>query len=244
MPGVPDSPNNRFALGLVATMEESNPWLAGHSLVVADLSARIASELGMSAEEQDLVFTAGLLHDVGKHRLPKSIIEKGGPLTEDERRLVEKHPEWGEALWRRVGRDLIDSGQHFEKDPEWAEARRRKVEAGDDGRIGAIVRHHHERWDGGGYPDGLAGDEIPFGARVIAVADLYMNLTDPDIRTSPPPSSHPVDQLRDGAGSAFDPQIVAAFARALASASEDPENALRPGYAWFGPCSPLARPRT
>src|SRR5579859_1061344 len=164
-----DRATRRFALGLVAMHEESDPWTAGHSLVVAGYSRDIAEELGLPAGECDLVFTSALVHDIGKYRLPASLLEKDGPLTLEERTQLERHPEYGETLVR-------------------------KVEVEDHGRIGKIVRHHHERWDGSGYPERLAGEEIPLAARIIAVADAYANLTSPRPPGQPLPSSDALGQ--------------------------------------------------
>ncbi|HLK13483.1 MAG TPA: HD domain-containing phosphohydrolase, partial [Fimbriimonadaceae bacterium] len=144
--------NARFATGLVAMLEESDPYTAGHSLAVATYSRDIAERMGLSDDDVELVHLCALVHDIGKYRLPKSVLEKDGPLNLEERRLMEKHPEYGEELLR-------------------------KVEVEDHGRIGKIVRHHHERIDGEGYPDRLPESEIPLLSKIISVADAYNAMT-------------------------------------------------------------------
>lgn len=188
--------NARFATGLVAMLEENDPHTAGHSLAVATYSRDIAERMGLSGEELDLVHLCALVHDIGKYRLPASLLQKGGPLTLEERRQMEKHPEYGEELLR-------------------------KVEVEDHGRIGRIVRHHHERIDGEGYPDGLAGDDIPLLSRIIAVADAYNAMTSKRPYRDAMPSRVARLRLAQAVEAQFDISVVAAFEAVLASADED-----------------------
>lgn len=187
--------NARFATGLVAMLEESDPYTAGHSLAVATYSCDIAERMGLSDEDHDLVHLCALVHDIGKYRLPKSLLEKDGPLSLEERRLMEKHPEYGEQLLR-------------------------KVEVEDHGRIGRIVRHHHERIDGEGYPDRLRGDDIPLLSRIISVADAYNAMTSNRPYRDRMPSQVARLRLAQAVGSQFDTAVVAAFEAILAMAPE------------------------
>lgn len=188
--------NVRFATGLVAMLEESDPYTAGHSLAVATYSLDISRRMELPDEECELVYLCALVHDIGKYRLPASLLEKTGPLSLDERRLMEKHPEYGEQLLR-------------------------KVEVEDSDQIGRIVRHHHERVDGGGYPDGLSGDQTPLLSRIIAVADAYNAMTSDRPYRDKLPSQVARLRLAQAVGSQFDTSVVAAFEAILATANED-----------------------
>lgn len=131
---------------LVCVVEARDPWFAGHSLRVAQLSASIAAELGRSDEEVEIVRKAGLLHDIGMISVPEELLAREGSLTPEEFEKVKRH-----AL---VGSQILAPLPHLS-------------------HVGKFVRSHHERWDGQGYPDGLAGDAIPWGARMIGAAEVY-----------------------------------------------------------------------
>jgi putative nucleotidyltransferase with HDIG domain len=180
-----------FAAALVATLDARDRYTAGHSAAVATYARDIAIRLGLSPDRQQLAHLAGLVHDIGKIGLPPGLLEKVGPLTLDERRQMEAHPSIGERILRNV--------EGYEE-------------------IADVVRHHHERMDGQGYPDGLTAGEIPLLARVLAVADAY------DAMTSDRPyrdaMSSDVARLRlaQGVGTQFDTAVVAAFEAILANA--------------------------
>jgi putative nucleotidyltransferase with HDIG domain len=193
--------NVRFATGLVAMLEESDPYTAGHSLAVATYSLDIATRMGLSDDDRDLVYLCALVHDVGKYRLPASLLEKPGPLTLNERHLMEKHPEYGEQLLH-------------------------KVEVEDPDRIGRIVRHHHERVDGNGYPDGLVGEEIPLLSKIITVADSYNAMTSRRPYRDALPSQVARLRLAQAVGSQFDVSVVASFEAILATSDEDYRTAI------------------
>ena len=144
------SANLSFATALVATLDARDRYTAGHSAAVAIYASDIARRMGLSEHEQELVHLCGLVHDIGKIGLPAGLLEKPGALTLEERRQMEQHSTIGERILRNVD---------------------------DYSEIAAIVRHHHERVDGNGYPDGLVGDEIPLLARIISVADAYNAMT-------------------------------------------------------------------
>jgi putative two-component system response regulator len=131
---------------LVAVVEARDPWFAGHSLRVAQLAASIAAEMGRSDEEVEQVRQAGLLHDIGMIAVPEGLLSKEGPLTPSEFEAVKRHV--------TVGAEILAPLPHL-------------------GSVSGFVRGHHERWDGKGYPDGLAGEAIPWGARLIAAAEVY-----------------------------------------------------------------------
>lgn len=188
--------NARFATGLVAMLEENDPYTAGHSLAVATYARDIAKRMGLKGDEVDLVHLCALVHDIGKYKLPTSVLQKDGPLTLEERRQIEKHPEYGEEILH-------------------------KVEVEDEDRIGRIVRHHHERIDGEGYPDGLAGEEIPLLSRIISVADAYNAMTSNRPYRDAMPSRVARLRLAQAVEAQFDTSVVAAFEAVLAGADEE-----------------------
>jgi putative nucleotidyltransferase with HDIG domain len=186
--------NLSFAAALVATLDARDQYTAGHSTAVAVYARDIAERMGLSAEEQRLAHLCGLVHDIGKVGLPPGLLEKPGALTLDERRQMQLHPEIGERI-------LSNWDRHTE--------------------ISKIVRHHHERIDGHGYPDGLAGSQIPVIARIIAVADAYNAMTSNRPYRDAMPSRVARLRLAQAIDGQFDTSVVAAFEAILAGASED-----------------------
>jgi putative nucleotidyltransferase with HDIG domain len=185
--------NLSFAKGLIATLDARDRYTAGHSAAVALYAKDIAARMDRSSEEQELVYLCGLVHDIGKIGLPAGLLEKPGALTLDERREMQRHSEIGEGILANVD--------------TYAE-------------IAAVVRHHHERVDGQGYPDGLVGDEIPLLSRIIAVADAYNAMTSDRPYRDAMPSRVARLRLAQAVESQFDTSVVAAFEAILASATE------------------------
>lgn len=185
--------NLSFATALVATLDARDRYTAGHSAAVAIYARDIAERMGLEEEKQNLAHVCGLVHDVGKIGLPAGLLEKPGALTLEERRQMERHSEIGEQILRKVD---------------------------DYGEIADIVRHHHERVDGLGYPDGLAGEAIPLLARIIAVADAYNAMTSDRPYRDALPSRVARLRLAQAVESQFDTSVVAAFEAILASADE------------------------
>jgi len=175
---------------LARTIDANSHWTAGHSERVTALAIRIAAAEGLGEEVLDRIHRGGLLHDIGKIGIPAAILDKEGPLTPEERAIVQRHPETGGIILAPISAyaDVLD-----------------------------IVRHHHEHYDGGGYPDGLAGDNIPYLARLLAVADVY------DALTSDRPYRHALSHedavayITVESGTQFDPRLVKAFLAAVAS---------------------------
>jgi putative nucleotidyltransferase with HDIG domain len=183
-----------FAGALVAALDARDQYTAGHSAAVAVYARDIAKRLGLSEEEQQLAHLCGLVHDIGKVGLPPGLLEKAGPLTLEERRIMEEHPAIGERILAKVE---------------------------DYRQIAQVVRHHHERVDGNGYPDGLVDDEIPLISRILCVADSYNAMTsDRPYRDAMPPSVARM-RLAQAVGSQFDTTVAAAFEAILATASEE-----------------------
>jgi putative nucleotidyltransferase with HDIG domain len=183
-----------FATALVATLDARDQYTAGHSAAVAVYARDIARRLGLSQEEQALAHLCGLVHDIGKVGLQPGLLEKPGPLSLEERKQMESHPVIGERILRKVD--------------DYAE-------------IAEIVRHHHERVDGQGYPDGLLSHEIPLISRILAVADAYNAMTSKRPYRDAMPSSVARIRMARSVGSQFDTAVVAAFEAVLANAAED-----------------------
>jgi len=186
--------NVSFATALVATLDERDRYTAGHSTAVATYARDITARLGMSEGETQVAHLCGLVHDIGKVGLPPGLLEKPGPLTLDERRLMEKHPVIGERILEKVA---------------------------DYEEIARIVRHHHERIDGNGYPDRLVDGEIPLLSRIIAVADAYDAMTSDRPYRDAMPSHVARLRIAQAVGTQFDTAVVAAFEAVLTAASED-----------------------
>jgi putative nucleotidyltransferase with HDIG domain len=192
--------NLSFATALVATLDARDRYTAGHSAAVAIYAADIAERMGLSAEQKQLAHLCGLVHDIGKIGLPPGLLEKPGALTLDERRQMEEHPAIGERILANVD---------------------------DYSEIAKIVRHHHERIDGQGYPDGLAGEEIPLISRIISVADAYNAMTSDRPYRDAMPSRVARLRLAQAVETQFDTTVVAAFEAILAGADEDYRAGLR-----------------
>ena len=178
----------RAAASLARAVDARNAYTGSHSQRVAELAARVARRMDLPEDQIELTRLAASLHDLGKLAIPEELLRKPGPLTEPERMILERHPQIGFRMLESLGVDTV---------ADW-------------------VLHHHERWDGSGYPDGLPGDQIPLGARIIFVADAYDAMTSECVyrrRVSP---QEAVEELERCSGTQFDPAIVSAFAEELA----------------------------
>jgi putative nucleotidyltransferase with HDIG domain len=186
--------NLSFAKGLIATLDARDQYTAGHSAAVAVYAHDIAERMGLDDEQSQLAHLCGLVHDIGKIGLPAGLLEKPGALTLDERREMQRHSEIGERILANVD--------------TYAE-------------IASVVRHHHERVDGQGYPDGLSEPEIPLLSRIIAVADAYNAMTSDRPYRDAMPSRVARLRLAQAVETQFDTSVVAAFEAILAGAPED-----------------------
>lgn len=182
-----------FAAALIATLDARDRYTAGHSAAVAVYSRDIAERMGLSQADRQAAHLAGLVHDIGKVGLPPGLLEKEGPLTLDERRMMQTHSVIGERILAKVH---------------------------DYNGIATIVRHHHERVDGHGYPDGLKEDEIPVISRIVAVADAYNAMTSDRPYREALPTRVARMRLAQAVGSQFSTTVVAAFEAILATADE------------------------
>jgi hypothetical protein len=199
--------NLQFAAALIATLDARDQYTAGHSAAVAIYSRDVAARMGLSPEMQEHAYLCGLVHDIGKIGLPPGLLEKPGALTLEERRQMQEHSAIGERILGHVD--------------EYAE-------------ISTVVRHHHERIDGQGYPDGRTGDAIPLVSRIIAVADAYNAMTSDRPYRDAMPSRVARLRLAQAADSQFDTAVVAAFEAILAGADEEYRLARREDFLEFG----------
>ena len=177
---------------LVRTLNERDDRASRHSAAVARFSRDMADVAGLDQKEVELAHTAGLLHDIGKFALSDRVMERGTRLTEADWRGIRRHPDIGADLLRDIGVY---------------------------GPVSEIVRCHHERVDGRGYPRGLEGDEIPEVAKIVAVAEVYDTLTAPDTYRTPMNSFEALRELRRVSGEQLEPKYVEALATLLAGRS-------------------------
>ncbi len=184
---------------LSATVDARDAYTAGHSRRVQELALAIGRELDLSHAELELLGHAALFHDIGKLGMPDSILLKPSSLTEEEWTIMASHAVEGASIINRLG---------FLSDAVPA------------------IRHHHERFDGGGYPDGLAGDDIPLGARIIHVADAFDSMLTTRVYRPARPAREALAELRRNAGTQFCPRCVGAF-EAIVTTQLNAEPALR-----------------
>jgi diguanylate cyclase (GGDEF)-like protein/putative nucleotidyltransferase with HDIG domain len=179
---------------LAATVDAKDNYTYGHSRKVSEYAIAIAKALELPEGKVNNIRSAGLLHDIGKIGIPEQILNKEGPLDEDEKELIKKHPEAGVEILRYVV-ELV-------------------------GCIPAIL-HHHERYDGAGYPAGLSGGKIPIEARVLAVADAYDAMVSPRSYRRQLSEQEALDELKKYAGTQFDPDIVEVFSSIIQNDNAD-----------------------
>ncbi|HEY3780184.1 MAG TPA: HD domain-containing phosphohydrolase [Fimbriimonadaceae bacterium] len=178
---------------LAAAVDAKDPYTKGHSQRVAEYAADLCRYVGGSESEVELVFRTGTLHDVGKIGVPDSILKKEGPLTPEERAIMETHSVLGETIVKKVPqlRDTLGG-----------------------------VRHHHERWDGKGYPDNLVGTNIPYLGQLLAVADTFDAMTSDRPYRKGLPVEIALAEIKKNAGIQFEPTLAEAFVEMMAASSQ------------------------
>lgn len=169
---------------LVEALEAKDPYTNGHSKRVTEIAVTLAVELGLSRQEQDQIRLAGLVHDIGKIGVPEEILHKPDKLSDVEFEFIKEHPTIGEKILKPIINDR---------------------------QVLAIVRYHHERFAGGGYPEGISGEDIPLGARLMAVADAYDAMTSSRPYRGALSPKKAKSQLLANRGSQFDPEAVDLF---------------------------------
>jgi HD-GYP domain-containing protein (c-di-GMP phosphodiesterase class II) len=172
-------------------VEADDAYTGSHSRGVVELSLAVSDRLGLDSRQRRDVEFAALLHDVGKIAVPKEIINKPGPLDAEEWKVMHRHTIEGETMLNRVGGVLSE--------------------------VGRIVRSSHEHYDGSGYPDGLAGEEIPIEARIVTCCDAFSAMTTTRSYRKAMPLEAALAELNKCAGTQFDPQVAEALAKAVES---------------------------
>jgi diguanylate cyclase (GGDEF)-like protein len=182
--------NMTMAYAIVSAVDAKDRYTSIHSQNVAGYCVGIAKIMGLSGRKIEQIRTAGILHDIGKIGIPDDVIIKPGPLNEQEWQTMRKHPEIGASIISQI--------------PGLSEC-------------ALAVKHHHERFDGKGYPGGLKGDQIPLDARIIAVAEAYDNLTTPKPYRNILRPQEALEELKRNSSTQFDPMVVTAFNRLISS---------------------------
>lgn len=180
----PNSGVHEIVEAFTAALDAKHAYTRGHSDRVADITAAMAKQMGLTIAEQDFIHVAGHLHDIGKIGIPDSVLLKPGKLTREEYEIIKLHPE--------MGGDILIKVKSLKP-------------------VVQVVRHHHERWDGSGYPDGLSEWNIPLGARLIAVADAYDAMISYRTYRSQMTQEEALHEIKRCQGSQFDPAVVEAF---------------------------------
>jgi len=178
---------------LTAALDSRAGFAGRPSMMIAGAAVELALGLGLPESEIERIRVASMLHDLGKLAIPEEILRKPGALSDAERVVLERHPQIGYRMLESLGVDPV---------AQW-------------------VLHHYERWDGNGYPDKLAGEEIPLGARIIFVADAYDAMTSDRVYRGSLSREDALAELERCAGSQFDPAIVGIFVAELAPELED-----------------------
>ena len=175
------------AAALAGAVDARDAYVGSHSQRVGEYAAAVAARMNLPPEEVELIRLAGKLHDLGKLAIPEEILRKRGALTPREREVLERHPQIGEHMLDPLGIEPV---------APW-------------------VLHHHERWDGDGYPANLAGERIPIGARIIFAADSFDAMTSERVYRPALTFDEARDELRRCAGSQFDPVVIVALLEEL-----------------------------
>ena len=183
---------------LLQVLSESEPELHRHMSVVARRVHEVSRELGLPVEQIDVAVRAAELHDVGKVAIPDAILHKPGPLNDEEFSFMRKHT--------LIGERIVAAASALRP-------------------VARVVRSSHERWDGTGYPDGKAGEEIPLEARIVFACDAFDAMTSPRVYRRTMTRSEAIAEIRRNAGSQFDPRVVDALVTVLEHEDRSPEPA-------------------
>ena len=173
---------------LARSIDAKSAWTAGHSERVTRFAVQLGKTMGLDSREQKILQMGSLLHDIGKIGVPDQILRKPGPLTDEEWVIMKRHPE--------IGAEIVSPVEKL-------------------GEVAPLIRAHQEKFDGTGYPDGLKGEGIPKGARIIAVADAYSAMIDERIYRKSRSHKDAIAEIKRCTGSQFDPAIVAAFLKVI-----------------------------
>ena len=184
-------------IGLAEALETRDAYTRHHGDRAVEYAAALAKELGLTAEQADRLQYAIILHDIGKIGVPDAVLNKPGKLTDEEYALMKTHPVKGANILSKIR--FLD-------------------------RIAPVIRHHHERWDGKGYPDGLVGEDVPIESRIVAILDSYDAMTSDRVYRKAPGKEYAINELRRCSGTQYDPRVVEAFLKVLACSDAEPAN--------------------
>jgi HD-GYP domain-containing protein (c-di-GMP phosphodiesterase class II) len=187
--------NLETIIGLGEALETRDVYTQGHSERAVEYARTIAQELKLTKDQADRLQFATILHDIGKIGIPDNILNKPSQLTDEEYALMKTHP--------AKGANIVSKIRFLQQ-------------------ISVLIRHHHERWDGKGYPDGLAGDNIPIESRIVAVLDSFDAMTSDRVYRPAPGWNYAISELRRCSGTQFDPSVVGAFLKILGVQREAP----------------------
>lgn len=188
-------------IALARTIDAKSPWTAGHSERVTELALKIGRVIGLPTKELDILHRGGLLHDIGKIGIPAIVLDKPGRLTEEEVLVMREHP--------RKGARILEPIAAYEE-------------------VVPIVLQHHEWFDGNGYPDGLAGEEISLGGRIFAVADVFDALSSDRPYRAGLGRAEAIERIKQGTGRQFDPKVVEAFLEVMAQEERESTDQVKP----------------
>jgi putative nucleotidyltransferase with HDIG domain len=175
-------------VSLAKAIDARDSYTGDHSQRMADMATRISQAINLSEPEIEAVYWAGLLHDIGKIGVEDKILRKPGPLTKEEWVVMKEHP--------IVGANIVAPVKSLAP-------------------VAPLIRAHHERFDGSGYPYGLEGDDIPLGSRILAVVDAYMAIRDERVYSKKHTHKQSIKELKKFSGTQFDPQVVEVFCRII-----------------------------
>ncbi len=184
-------------IGLTEALEARDASTRSHSERSVEYATALARKLGLSHEQEERLQYAAILHDIGKLGIPDSILNKPGKLTDEEYAVMKTHPVKGDAIVSKI--PFLE-------------------------QVGPLIRHHHERWNGKGYPDGLVGEHIPIESRIIAVLDSYEAMTSDRVYRKAPGRQQAINELRRCSGTQYDPSVVVAFLAIIENPSGDEDN--------------------
>ena len=172
-------------------MELYDPFIKGHSENVSRYASLLSEEIEISDEDKIKLYWSSMVHDIGKIMVPSTILRKAGRYTSSEFEILKKHPEWGA--------EILSSSQELDE-------------------IALFIRHHHERWDGRGYPDGLSGEDIPLISRIIHIADSFDNLTSNRSLRKGLTKIQAIEEMKELSGTLFDPELLDIFVKKISVA--------------------------
>jgi len=188
---IQDNFERKLIISMIKILELYDPFIKGHSENVSRYASLLSEEIEISDEDKIKLYWSSMVHDIGKIMVPSTILRKAGRYTSSEFEILKKHPEWGA--------EILSSSQELDE-------------------IALFIRHHHERWDGRGYPDGLSGEDIPLISRIIHIADSFDNLTSNRSLRKGLTKIQAIEEMKELSGTLFDPELLDIFVKKISVA--------------------------